>query len=198
MSDPVQGQLTHPPASDEPATEVGEGRDFLLDEALPGTVAGIVGGTLMMLVYMGGSWIFGHGPWDGPKMISSLFFRHVLLDDLGTGSILLGLGIHYAVSCSLAVAFAMALPRYNSTMFATFPLAVLYSLAMYVVMVYFVASWAAPLFARDVIHALWFVGHLVWGAALGLIEPLRSRVWTESRLVPRFIRREAHGHAAWD
>jgi hypothetical protein len=131
-------------------------------------------------------------------MISSLFFRHVLLDDLGTGSILLGLGIHYAVSCSLAVAFAMALPRYNATMFATFPLAILYSLAMYVVMVYFVASWAAPLFARELIDALWLVAHLVWGAALGLIEPLRSRGWTESRLVPGFIRREAHAHAALD
>jgi hypothetical protein len=198
MSDEIQGQGTQAPANDEPATLPGEGRDFLLDEAIPGTLAGIIGGTLMMLVYMGGSWIFGNGPWDGPKMISSLFFRHVLLSDLGTTSILLGLAIHYAVSCSLAVAFAMALPRYNSTMFATFPLAVLYSMAMYVVMVYFVASWAAPLFARDIIHPLWFVGQLAWGACLGLIEPMRSRRWVESRLVPAFIRREAHGHAAWD
>lgn len=198
MSDPVQAQITHPSASDELATLPGEGRDFLLDEALPGTIAGIVGGTLMMLVYMGGSWIFGSGPWEGPKMISGIFFRHALLGDLGTASILLGLAIHYAVSCGLAVAFAMALPRYNETMFATFPLAVLYSMGMYVVMVYFIASWAAPLFAREVIHALWFVGHLVWAGTLGLIEPLRSRAWTESRLVPGFIRREAHGHAAWD
>ena len=198
MSDPIQAPVAHAPADDEPATLPGEGRDFLLDEALPGTIAGIVGGTLMMLFYMGGSSIFGSGPWDAPKMISSLFFRSALLADLGTPSIVLGLAIHYGVSCGLAVAFAMALPRYNSTRFATFPLAVLYSMAMYVVMVYFVASWAAPLFAREAIHSLWFVGHLIWAGTLGLIEPLRSREWTESRLVPRFIRREAHGHAAWD
>lgn len=198
MSDPIPGQVGPLHASDEPATLPGEGRDFLLDEAIPGTIAGVVGGTVMMLLYMGGSWVFGNGPWDAPKMISSVVFRHALLGDLGTASIAVGLVTHYGVSCALAVAFAMALPRYGSTMFATFPLAVLYAMAMYVVMVYFVASWAAPLFAREVIHALWFFAQLAWAGCLGLIEPLRSRAWVESRLVPRFIRREAHGHAPWD
>ena len=198
MSDPIQTPVSHASASDEPATLPGEGRDFLLDEAIPGTVAGIVGGTVMMLLYMGGTWIFGHGPWDGPKMISTLFFRDATLSDLGTASVLVGLGIHFTVSCTLAVAFAMALPRYGSTMFATFPLAVLYSMAMYVVMVEFVATWAAPLFAGEAIPVLWFFAQIAWGGCLGLIEPLRSRGWVEARFVPKFIRREAHAHAAWD
>ena len=198
MSDQIQGPVGHASTSDEPATLPGEGRDFLLDEAIPGTVAGLVGGTVMMLLYMGGTWVFGHGPWDGPKMIASLVFRNTPPSDLGTASILVGLAIHYTVSCNLAVAFAMALPRSSSTMFATFPLAVLYSMVMYVVMVDFVATWAAPLFAAEAIRPLWFFAQIAWAGCLGLIEPLRSRRWVEWRFVPRFIRREAHAHAAWD
>jgi hypothetical protein len=197
MSDPMQGPGAQVPASDEPATLPGEGRSFLVDEAIPGTVAGIIGGTVMMLLYMGGTSIFGHGPWDGPKMISSFVYRSALLNELGAVSILVGLVIHFTVSCTLAVAFAMALPRQVSTMFATFPLAVLYSMAMYVVMVEFVATWAAPLFAREVIPALWFFAQIAWAGCLGLIQPLRSRRWMEARFVPKFIRREAHAHAPW-
>jgi hypothetical protein len=151
MSDPV---VTHAAPSDESSTLPGEGRSFLLDEVIPGTAAGIIGGAGMMLLYMGGTWVFGSGPWDGPKILSSLYYRHLFLHQIGTAGIVLGLVIFFGVSCGLALAFAMALPRQMETMFATFALAILYGMTVYALMVYLVAPWAAPLFATEVVPAL--------------------------------------------
>jgi hypothetical protein len=183
-------------AHDESSTLPGEGRSFLLDELIPGTIAGLLGGTVLLVIYMGGTWVFGTGPWDGPKGISSLLYRDVLLHDMGTANILVGLGLFYAVSCGMAFLFALALPRHVETQFATLSLAMFYAAAMYVVMVYFIAPWATPVFAAGLIHALWFVGMLAWAACLGFIEPTRSRQWVESRWAPGFVRRESHGRLA--
>lgn len=151
----------------------GEGRDFLRDVIIPGGVAGVVGGTLMILVYMVFSAALGHGFWSAPKMIAGVFWRGGQVEQLGFLAVIVGLIIHYGVSIGLATAFALMLPRYGMTFFAAVPLALLYSMLAYIIMVYFVAAYASPPMRRGLIYPLWFVAHVVWGAWLGLIQPAR-------------------------
>jgi hypothetical protein len=182
---------------EEPKTLPGEGsRDFLLDEAIPGTVVGLIGGTLMMLFYMAGSSVFGHGPWDGPKMISGIFRTRLELSDLGPADVLLGLVLHFGVACTLAVTFAMMVPRHGVMMFAIAPMALLFSMVAYAMLVPVVADTIDPLFRDNVHRFLWFVSNLIFGASLLLIVPMRSRSWVHHRLVPSVVRREARARAA--
>ena len=110
MSEPIRVQAQRRRPREEPATLPGEGRrNFLVDHAIPGTVAGLIGGALMLALYMVGSSVFGTGPWDAPKMISSIFRRSADLSQLGPADVLLGLLIHFGVACTLAVVFAVVL-----------------------------------------------------------------------------------------
>ena len=180
------------PREEEPRTLRGEGsRDFLLDEAIPGTMAGLVGGALMMAFYMAGSSVFGHGPWDAAKMISAVFQQRSDFADLGAAHVVLGFAIHFGVACTLGVLFAMMVPRQGVVMFAVVPLAVLFSLVSYALLADVVAYTIDPLFRDNVHRFLWFAGHLIFGASLMLIQPMRSRRWVDRRYVPRFVRREA-------
>lgn len=159
----------------DPVTDRGEGRNFRLDVVIPGAIAGTLGGLLMALVYMTLSAALGEGFWSAPKAMSSLIYHNVAyLPDLGANAIILGLIIHFAVSGALGTLFALLLPRHGMTMFAAFPLALLFSMAMFVFMNWFIAYWAAPLVNRELLHPLFFVAHLVFGACLAIIQPLRE------------------------
>lgn len=186
------GHDTH--AAYETSTLRGEGRSFALDVAVPGTIAGIVGGALMAIFYMWISWAFGEGFWALPKMMAGLIWRSSYLPELGAGAAIVGLGLHFAISCTLAVTFAMILPRGGATMFAVLPLALLFSMLVYVVMNFFVVEWASRLMQRELLHPIFFVGHLIWGATLGLIQPLRRLRYglVNRTTVPLERRREAH------
>lgn len=174
-----RGFLTRKPLltyfESDPVTDRGEGRSFRLDVAIPGAIAGMLGGLLMAFVYMTLSAAVGEGFWSAPKAMSSLIFHNTAyLPDLGGGAIIIGMIIHFAVSGALGTLFALLLPRHGMTMFATFPLALLYAMTMFVVMNWFVAYWAAPLVNREILHPLFFVSHLVFGACLAIVQPMRE------------------------
>ncbi|MBX5482699.1 MAG: hypothetical protein IRZ16_12795 [Myxococcaceae bacterium] len=169
----------------------GEGRSFYLDVLIPGGVAGTVGGALMALVYMSLSAAFGNGFWTLPKMIGAVIYPYAHTADLGIGSLLFGFVVHFAVAGALGTTFALMLPRRGTTMFAVVPLGIFYALIMYVVMNAFVVDVVDPTMRRELMHPVWWVSHLAYGAVLSMIQPMRlgRAAFLEGR--PTFWQREA-------
>lgn len=171
-------------------SDEGEGRSFYLDVVIPGGLAGIVGGTLMALVYMSLSAAFGNGFWSLPKMIGAVMYPYAHVADLGVGTLLVGLLIHFAVAGGLGTMFALILPRRGTTQFAVVPLGIFYALIMYVVMNAFIVDIVNPTLRRELMHPVWWIAHLVFGASLSLIQPMRlgRAYYVEGR--PSFWQRE--------
>lgn len=170
----------------------GEGRSFFYDVVIPGAVTGFIAGTLMLLVYMIGAAALGQGFFAAPKMIGGVFWRNDAVMFLGFWPIIAGLIVHYAVSCGLATAFALMLPRGHTTEFALFPLALLYSVLVYIALIYFVMPYVSPPMRHNLIYPLWFIAHAVWGAILPLVQPLRRVLRPYERVATLPYRREVH------
>lgn len=163
----------------EPITEPGEGRDFLFDVIIPGGIAGMVGGLVMLLLYMPLSLAFGAGFWTLPELISGVFYRDHYLPQLhGPVQIIVGLCLHFGIAGGLGTLWALMLPRWSQTMFAVIPLSIFYALTMYVVLNYFVAEWASTVYRREVIHPLWIVAHLGFAWSMALVPVLRRGYYT--------------------
>jgi hypothetical protein len=173
-----------------PVTMPGEGRDFLGDVLVPGAITGLIGGTLMMLLY--GLFHLGKGDgfWAPFQMISSVLFREAYLTELGFGATLLGILIHYNVSIALATTFALMLPRtLGDTQFGVTGLALFYASLVYVLMTLLVVPTMAPLFADEMYGTVFWFCHLFWGATLAFVPQVRRTHYQFKQRMPVFLRR---------
>lgn len=171
----------------EAVTDPGEGRSFLHDVVLPGATAGFIGGLAMLVVYMLIARVFGQ-PWLTLLKAESSFIYPYTRDlaDLGAGPVVVGLLLHFGIAKSLGICFALLIPRREMTPFAQVPLALLFSMVSYVVLVQFIAQWAADLVRLEVLQPALFVSSLAFAAALPLIRFLRRREhWGPFRRVYR-------------
>ncbi|MGA9525410.1 MAG: hypothetical protein WBV82_28380 [Myxococcaceae bacterium] len=173
-----------------PVTMPGEGRDFIGDVLVPGIVTGLIGGTLMMLVY--GFFCLGKGDgfWAPFKEISSLIFRGAHLRDLGAGAALIGILIHYNVSIALATTWAAMLPRnLGDTQFGVTGLALFYASLVFVLMTLLIVPTTSPLFAHQMYGTIFWLCHLIWGAVIAFVPQVRRTHYQFKQRMPVFLRR---------
>jgi hypothetical protein len=161
-----------------------DARSFLLDVVGAGGFAGLLGGLLMLAVYMPASVATGGGFWSWPKMLSSLLFRAGSLEELGVAAVVFGLALHFAVAVALGIPFAAFIPRGGSTRFPVVAFGVMYGLANYLVMSFLVDHWAMPLLEERVTEPLLLAASLAYGAALAVIAPLRTARERLLRFIP--------------
>lgn len=168
----IRGQAARASASVEPWNPV-------RDVVLPGAVAGTLGALAMALLACACTGVLHGDPWRPALLTAGLFFRQG--DARGTGAVLLGVLIHFAVASGLATGFALLLPR-KGTAVPALLLGVLYSLAMWGVMTWLMVPFGSPPLSREDPSALLLLLHVVFGAALGTLPAVR-RVFTRMDLL---------------
>ncbi len=166
----------------ESRTLPGEGRSFFFENAAPGALIGVIGGTVMLLIY--GAFSLGHG--QGflalPKMISGMFLRDLPSIAMPGWTIFVGLLIHYTVAVHVGIAWALCVPRHRdrstwSTGAALIPISLLFASVVYLVLNLFVMPYASPPMARELMPTVWLIAHLAFGLTLLLILPMRASRW---------------------
>ena len=137
-----------------------------------GAVAGLLGALLMELGAVALFGANGRGGWWLSKLVAAAFLGRTALPG-GRAADLLGLGLHFGVGVVLGVIYGAMVPR-RPARADIIALPLLYSVSVFVIMTYFVLSWADPvMFAR--VGKGWFLGlHVLFGAALYLTVPLRD------------------------
>lgn len=151
----------------------GEGRDFLFDIVIPGAIAGLIGGSLLLAIYLPISAIFGHGWFRVLKVIARLVIRDVPLAQMGTGSIFVGLAVHYVVAMVLGGIFAALLPRSDGVTIPSAVMAILFGIVSYTLMVYLFSAYLDRPFPGAIFKEGWAIGHLAFGIGLVMVPALR-------------------------
>lgn len=158
----------------------GVGRPAARDIWGPGAASGVVGAVAMGLIWMIVSAARGLGFWMPMKLISATFVgADAILG--GAGSIVLGVVVHLIVGASFGIIFA-ALLRRGVTPAAELLLALLYSTVVFFVMTYLVLPWANEVMYLAVNKGWFFLYHLVYGAGLALVLPMRRAIHGRTRL----------------
>ena len=152
----------------------GENRSFLYDILLPGLISGVVGGAVLIGLYMAISVIFGQPLWTAPKVIAAVLMHNVQPYQMGAGAIVLGFTLHFIFSVGLATLYAALIPRGENLHIATTMLGILYALFMYGFVGKLLAAFIDAPFRQNIIYPAWFVGVLAWSVALGLVLPSRK------------------------
>lgn len=137
-----------------------------------GALAGILAGSVMMLVAMIRGGVTYAGFWLPPKLVAGLWFdTNALLGDGGV--IVAGLFTHLAVSAFWGVVFALLVGRQGSTMLGI-GVGLLYGIAIWAFMTWLVLPWTNDLMAArtNTIPGWWFAYHLVYGFVVGFTPTL--------------------------
>ncbi|HLV21557.1 MAG TPA: hypothetical protein VKZ49_11770 [Polyangiaceae bacterium] len=137
----------------------------------PGVIAGIVSAMIMLLFGMIVWAARGLGFWGLPKAISAVFLGTGGLS-AGLGAVILGLAIHSVLGALFGILFAALLPKGVSAG-AELAAALLFGVAVFVIMTYFVLPWANPILYSLISQAWFFAYHLVFGLGLALVLPIR-------------------------
>jgi hypothetical protein len=161
----------------ESRTLPGEGRSFLIETAAPGMFAGLVGGGVMALLYMGLSAAGGQGFWTLPKMIAGIFWRDLPTVFMPAEAVLVGLFIHFSVAVGVGITWALVVPRSRGASTAILPLSILFGFLVYVVMNYFMVEFMSPPMRRELMQLPWLIAHVIFGMTLALVVPLRATRW---------------------
>ncbi|QDE68917.1 hypothetical protein BHS09_19090 [Myxococcus xanthus] len=142
-------------------------RDVLIAGGLVGTLGAWVMAALALL--LGG--ITQGDLWYAPRLVGGVVFRHA---PAGAAAVVLGFVLHFATAGGLATAFAMLVPR-GGTALAAVMLGLLAGLTLQAVMPVLVVPWAAPPLERaGPPIAAFLLLHLVFGACLGVLTPVRK------------------------
>ncbi len=157
---------------------------LLRDVLLPGAVAGMLGALLMMALALPLGALTHGDLWYAARLAGGVFFR---ASPSGTWAVVLGLLVHAATAGGLATLFALFLPRGGTATAALF-LGLLMGLVLQAIMPSLVAPWASPPLDREAPHAALLLLHLMFGASLGLVVPLRRLLAAADR-----ARHTAHG-----
>jgi hypothetical protein len=137
-----------------------------------GTVAGVVGGTLMALLASLDADIAGVGFWIPMRFVAVTVLGPNAF--VGVGAVVLGVLIHFGMSIVWGVLFALSVPRETKH-----PLAIMYglfaSVVILLIMTFLVLPWADPML-RALAQAKWLawvIDHLVFGLGLASAPALR-------------------------
>ncbi len=192
----------------ESRTLPGEGRLFFSETAVPGAVAGVVGGTLMLIVYGLFSLAHGSGFFALPKMIAGIFWRDLPTLAMPASAILLGLVIHYAVAIGVATTWSLIVPRRRRDSFvapsaegmALFVLGLVFTGIVFVVLNWFIMSFISPPMRRELMHGAWLLAHVPFAFSLALVLATRDSRWVarhgarELPIRPGFVTAPGHVH----
>jgi hypothetical protein len=142
-----------------------------------GAVTGLLGGLVLVVAAAITGAMVGVPPADFARGISAVFRGDAAMAGAG-GDVLLGLLIHFAVAVATGVLFAWLIGRATSGGKALGG-ALVYSLALWAIMLYVVARAAAPQFVTISEAApwwAWLVSHLLYGLPLALSPMLQRRI----------------------
>jgi hypothetical protein len=158
------------------ASNVDVRRRAWTETLVAGAAAGVAGGVAMAIWSMAYAAAVGLGAMMPLKLIGSTFRGADALVG-GTGTVLWGLGVHVATAAVFGMLFSMRVPRAASVA-GTFVGGVAYALGLLLVMTFVVMPAVDPtMFPRvALIPGAWFVGHVLFGAALALVPLLRERL----------------------
>lgn len=138
-----------------------------------GAISGLIAGTLMMFVVMLGA------SGNGQSFVSPLAR---IAETVGTSSTLVGLLLHYIVSCTFGILFA-ATRAWRKVGKRRYPVGdravaagLIYALGIWIVMTFLVVPAVNPSLGGfiDRIPSVWFAAHMVFGVGL-LDTPLLRR-----------------------
>jgi hypothetical protein len=142
-----------------------------------GAITGLLGGLVLVVAAAVTGAIIGVPPADFARGISAVFRGDAAMAGAG-GDVLLGLVVHFAVAVATGVLFAWLIGRATSDGKALVG-ALVYSLAVWAIMLYVVARAAAPQFVTITEAApwwAWLVSHLLYGVPLALSPTLQRRI----------------------
>lgn len=160
------------------------------DVLLPGAVTGSFGALLMLAVALPLSALTTGDAWYAARLAGGVFFRE---EPEGAWAVVLGLLVHLTTASGVATLFALLLPR-GGTATAALMLGLLMGLMLQAVMPPLIVPFASPPLAREAPDSALFLLHLVFGASLAIIVPLR-RLLGSVDLMRRSVHplREPHG-----
>ncbi|NVJ26593.1 MULTISPECIES: hypothetical protein [Myxococcus] len=158
--------------------------NLLRDVILPGAVVGALGAFAMAVLACAFTEVLHGDPWRPALLTAGLVFRQG--DARGTGAVLLGVLIHFAVAGGLATGFALFLPR-KGTAVSALMLGLLYSLSMWGVMTRLMVPFGSPPLSREDPSALLLALHVAFGAALGTVPAVRQALTRLDLLRHRFL-----------
>ncbi|WP_342379880.1 hypothetical protein NVS55_10080 [Myxococcus stipitatus] len=139
------------------------------DILLPGVITGGLGALFMLALALPlGAFLRGD-VWHALRLVGGVFFREA---PVGPWAVTLGLAIHLTTASGLGILFALLLPRGGTAMDALV-LGLLMGLMLQAVLPPLVVPFASPPLAREAPDSALFLLHLVFGASLALIVPLR-------------------------
>jgi hypothetical protein len=132
-----------------------------------GATSGALAGVVMAITVMITTQVIGDGFRVPTKLIAATFYGAQALDG-GSMVIVTGLTLHMIASVVFGVSFAL-LTRIS--LFATtafFAISTALGVTLWAAMTYFVLPLVDPLMFKYAAATPWFVGHIVFGTALGL------------------------------
>jgi hypothetical protein len=140
-----------------------------------GAVAGLIGGVVMALFAMLYGATLGSGLLTPLKLVAATW-RGVDALTGGAGAVLLGLLTHLAVAIGWGVLFSWAVRREAQSV-VTVGWGLVFGVGVMIIMRFFVLSWADATLRQRIpfSRGAWLVGHLLFGACLGLVPWLQHR-----------------------
>lgn len=156
--------------------------------AVAGSLAGLLGGLLLMAWQVLQSVAFGQGFWLPFKLISGMLLG---IDALlaGPGAILTGLVVHLGVSVALGVGFALLLRR-DTVPSSALLWGLTYGVAIWAIMTYLVL-WGDPTMRDRVLLTprSWFWAHLIFGVGISTAPALRRSLFAEPQIPAKGLSR---------
>ncbi len=141
---------------------------------VPGLVAGVLAGTVMMLGALVHSAVAGLGfTWPLHRVADAAIAGQATAQ--GGASAVIGAAVHLAISAVWGVLFVALVPR-GAPLPAAVGLGVVFGLMVFLVMTWMVVPWANDALWQTVSPSVLFLYHLVFGAVLPLGVPLRRQI----------------------
>jgi hypothetical protein len=138
---------------------------------LPGLSGGMLAGLLMASAAILAATFAGLSPGYPLQLVAAILMGPSSLE-LGLGSALLGLVVHLLISGAWGVLYASMLPRGASYAYGA-GFGLLFGLGAFLVMTYMVLPWLNPVAWRAFAPLVHLPFHLLFGAALVAVLPLR-------------------------
>lgn len=132
-----------------------------------GAAAGVVAGTVMLLIAMAVAAVNDLGVLSPLQLIAATFLGPTVAEG-GALPVIIGLVVHYAVSIVFGALFVVAMQRQKGAL-AIMAIGGIYGLLVFLFMLLSILPWVNPLMAQMVDRGWFLVQHLAYGVTLGAV-----------------------------